>query len=222
MRPRSRHWSHWARSRGPSRRCPRGSRARLYYETRVLGRGACAAVHLDPAHAGGLAVARRGRRAVAAAQAEGRRVAVRRGAGLRVRHARDLRHARRHLGGAPQAAHVGDAGGRRHRRGPLRHRGAAVVPPRAARLGSCPGAARGTRDVDAAVPGGRADRVLHPRQHGDHPGALSRLHRRRDARLHGARIPPDAATGPGRAVLAAGVLAAGRLRYGPVDAHHAA
>ena len=79
----------------------------------VLGRRPCAAVHLDAADAGGLAVAGRRLRRARAAEPARRARPVRARAGQRVRHAPGLPRVRHRLGRAPQPAHLGDAPGRR-------------------------------------------------------------------------------------------------------------
>ena len=70
-----------------------------------------------------------------------------------------------------------------------------------------------------ALRGRRAHRLRDQRPEREDPRALPRLHRGRDARLHGARLPPPAAAGLQRAALAPGRLAAVALRRRPARAH---
>ncbi len=79
----------------------------------VLGRRPRAAVHLDPADAGGLAVAGRRLRRPPAAQPARDGADVLAGAGGGVRHPGRLPGLRRGLGGAPRHPDLGDAPGRR-------------------------------------------------------------------------------------------------------------
>ncbi len=128
----------------------------------VLGRRPRSAVHLDTAHAGGLAGTGAGLRRPHPPEPARRAAAVRGGAGRRLRHAAGLPDARREQRGAPRHAHLGHALRRRPGHRAAGAGGAAGAGAAAAAGGRAAPAARGAAGVDAAVRGRRRDRPHHP------------------------------------------------------------
>src|SRR5690606_18408626 len=158
----------------------------------LVGRRARAAVHLDAADARGLAGPRARVRGAGVPQSADRAADVPSGAGERVRDAARLSRLRDRQRRAPGDAYLGHAAGRRARdrpdraRRPVRDR-----PPAPPRARTAP-VARRAAGLDAAVRIRRDHRPGHRRQQREDPGALPRLHRGRDARPDGPRLPSPA------------------------------